>query len=255
MGTDLAGVVVECPTNPLIQVADLRQIAAAVRGVGGVLMVDPTIASIYNVAVLPHADLLVTSLTKYAACRGDVMIGAVALNPDSPFYGDLVLRCSAHHQPPYARDLAQLAEEMREATTVRDRVNANTKQIAAYLKAHSAVKAVHYAGDATHFPTVAKAADSAGSVVSIELNGPMPEIFDALPMLKGPSFGTHFSLICPFMYLAHYDLVSQPEGRAFLRSVGIEPDLLRLSVGTEPVGAIIECLERALGRAEETLGP
>ncbi|TVP78995.1 MAG: PLP-dependent transferase, partial [Puniceicoccaceae bacterium] len=69
-GDALACVVIECPTNPILQVADLPRIHAAVRRAGGMLLVDPTIASIYNVNVLPFADILVTSLTKYAAHQG-----------------------------------------------------------------------------------------------------------------------------------------------------------------------------------------
>jgi cystathionine gamma-synthase len=63
---------------------------------------------------------------------------------------------------------------------------------------------------------------------------------------KGPSFGLKTSLLCPFMYLAHYDLVNCPEGRALLERNGIAPDLLRLSVGTEPVEEIIAALAEAL---------
>ena len=55
------------------------------------------------------------------------------------------------------------------------------------------------------------------------------------------------TLICPFMYLAHYDLVTTPEGRAELAASGIDPDLLRLCVGMEPVEEIIAALQAALG--------
>jgi cystathionine gamma-synthase len=64
--------------------------------------------------------------------------------------------------------------------------------------------------------------------------------------MKGPSFGTEFTLVCPFMYLAHYELVTTDEGRNFLRSIGIDPDLIRISVGTEPIADIIEVFEEAL---------
>ena len=53
-------------------------------------------------------------------------------------------------------------------------------------------------------------------------------------------------MMCPFMYLAHYELVSTDEGQASLRKQGINPDLIRLSVGLEPAEAIIEELERTL---------
>jgi cystathionine gamma-synthase len=54
------------------------------------------------------------------------------------------------------------------------------------------------------------------------------------------------TLICPFMYLAHYDMVSSPAGRAELTANGLNPDLLRLCVGTEPAEEIIGALQEAL---------
>jgi cystathionine gamma-synthase len=62
-------------------------------------------------------------------------------------------------------------------------------------------------------------------------------------LVKGPSFGVRFSLACPFLYLAHYDLVSTGQGRRQLRGHGLEPDLVRLSVGAEPLEAIQEAIE------------
>jgi len=245
-GESLACVVIECPTNPLVQVADLSRISEAVRACGGILMIDPTIASVYNVDVLPYADILVTSLTKYASYKGDVMIGGLALNPRSAHYGDLVLRTSSYYQPPYTRDLARLAYEMERAPKAVARMDANARQLADYLSGRSAFKKVHFAGYSDHFSEVAKSAGSGGAVITVELQGEMEPFYDALNLMKGPSFGTEFTVVCPFMYLAHYDLVSTEKGRSFLQSIGIDPDLIRISVGTEPIEEIIECFEKAL---------
>jgi cystathionine gamma-synthase len=55
------------------------------------------------------------------------------------------------------------------------------------------------------------------------------------------------TLISPFVYLAHYDLVTSEAGRAELAAHGLSPDLLRLCLGTEPVDDIIAALAEALG--------
>ena len=55
------------------------------------------------------------------------------------------------------------------------------------------------------------------------------------------------TLICPFIYLAHYDLVTSENGRAFLAANGLSPELLRLSIGCEPAADIITALAEALG--------
>eukprot|EP01034_Spumella_vulgaris_P015828 gene15828-20220_t len=57
------------------------------------------------------------------------------------------------------------------------------------------------------------------------------------------------TLICPFMYLAHYDLVTTPAGLAELSASRLDPDLLRLCIGCEPVEEIIAALAEALSPA------
>lgn len=246
LGNSLGAVVVECPSNPLIRVCDLRRIASVVREQGGVMVVDPTIASVYNVDVLPFADLLVTSLTKYASIEGDIMMGALAVNPESPFYGDLVLRTSSFHVPPYKRDLARLAAELDWAPEVIQKINANAARLCTFLRRHPAVKEVYYGGSADHIEEVAKGDARGGAVITIELAGEMEKFYDSVHVMKGPSFGTRFTLLCPFMYLAHYDLVTTQAGRDQLASVGIDPELIRISVGEEDYDSIEGAFSEAL---------
>jgi cystathionine gamma-synthase len=54
------------------------------------------------------------------------------------------------------------------------------------------------------------------------------------------------TLICPFIYLAHYDLVTTAAGQEFLRANSLEPELLRLCIGCEPPEAIVAALAEAL---------
>ncbi|WP_269527126.1 PLP-dependent transferase [Coraliomargarita parva] len=245
-GTELAAVVVECPSNPLVRVCDLRRVAEVVREEGGVMLVDPTIASIYNLDVMPYADLVVTSLTKYAAHQGDVMSGAVVLNRESVFYGDLVLRVSAYHAPAYDGDLRRLAFEMQSAPDVVRRMNANAARLCRYLKSHPAVRHIFCAGCSDHIEIVSRSEDPVGAVISMELHGSMRKFYDAVSVMKGPSFGTQFTILSPFMYLAHYDLVTKPEGVDFLASAGIDPDLIRISVGAEDYDEIEAVFDKAL---------
>ncbi len=249
-GDELSAVVVECPTNPLIQVCELEKVAEVVRSMGGIMIVDPTIASIYNVNVLPYADLLVTSLTKYAATEGDVMIGALAVNPEGPYYGDLILRTAAFYQPPYSRDLGRLAIELGRAPEQVAQMNANAAKLCRFLRSHPQVEKIYCAGCSDHIDAVSKSEDPVGAVISIRLSGSVERFYDAIELMKGPSFGASFTLLCPFVYLAHYDLVTDPRGREFLESVGIAPELIRISVGTEPYEAIEAVFAKALAACE-----
>jgi cystathionine gamma-synthase len=83
-------------------------------------------------------------------------------------------------------------------------------------------------------------------MISFTLRMPMEPFYGRLRLPKGPSFGMKTTLICPFMYLAHYDLVTSASGRAELAASGLDPDLLRLCVGVEPVDDIIGALAEAL---------
>ena len=75
---------------------------------------------------------------------------------------------------------------------------------------------------------------------------PVASVYDRLRLAKGPSFGLATSLICPFLYLAHYDLVTSGAGRAELAAQGLAPELLRLGLGAEPAEDIIAALAEAL---------
>ena len=83
-------------------------------------------------------------------------------------------------------------------------------------------------------------------MISFTLRGPMERFYDRVRLPKGPSFGMKTTLISPFIYLAHYDLVTTESGQCELKAHGLTPELLRLSVGTEPVADIIATIAEAL---------
>jgi cystathionine gamma-synthase len=96
-GPRLAGLIIEAPTNPLIQTADLAAVTALARRHGAKVILDPAVSSPFNVDLLPHADLVATSLTKYTAHEGDVIAGAVAVNAARPDAAEL--RDARRRQP------------------------------------------------------------------------------------------------------------------------------------------------------------
>jgi cystathionine gamma-synthase len=104
-------------------------------------------------------------------------------------------------------------------------------------------------GSRDHYLRLARGPDATGGMITFTLKkiGGLPHFYDRLRLPKGPSFGMTTTLICPFMYLAHYDLVTTPAGLAELAASKLDPDLLRLCVGTEPVEEIIATLGEALG--------
>ncbi|MFT3830333.1 MAG: PLP-dependent transferase [Opitutaceae bacterium] len=246
----VAAIVTEAPTNPLIQCADILGLAALVREHGAHLVLDASIASPWNVDVLPHADLALASLTKYAAGDGDLLVGTVAVNPRSADAAALRVELEARVAQPYRRDLARLAREIRDVDTLLAGVNTATPRVVEFLASRAEVKRVHWAlapESRENFLRIARSPDAVGSMITFEVaDGLFGRVFDRARLPKGPSFGLRTTLFCPFMVLAHYDLASKPEGRAKLVRQGLNPELLRLSVGLEPVDEIIGALAEAL---------
>ncbi|MFH2130518.1 MAG: PLP-dependent transferase [bacterium] len=248
-GDSIAAVVTELPTNPLVQTLDVVHLGQLAQRHDVVRIFDPTVSSIVNVNLLPWTDVLTTSLTKYASHCGDVMIGAVALNEDAPYYRDLSDLIPQELEKPYPRNVQRLAGQIRDLPRVVAAINANTVRLVAWLNHHPMIRRVHWAyADASqqNYNRVATGEQCPGALVTIELNKPLSEFFDRVPVVKAPSFGNFFTMMCPFIYMAHYDLVSNRQGRQLLRSLGLDPDLVRVSVGTEPIEAIIRAIETGL---------
>lgn len=252
-GSRLAGVMIEVPTNPLIQTPDLPALADLCRRHGVRLVADPSLASVFSLGVLPHADLIVTSLTKYTASEGDLIAGLVAVNPAGLDAAALRPRLAATLEPVHPRDLARLAAQIGQTPNLLRQIEANTGEVAAFLRGHPAVRDVFWAlreDSAANYRRLARGATTTGGMITFTLRraGALEPFYDALRLPKGPSFGMHNTLICPFLYLAHYDLVTTPAGRAELLANGLDPDLLRLCCGTEPVADLIDSLREALDR-------
>jgi cystathionine gamma-synthase len=248
-GTRIAGLVAEVPTNPLVQTPDVAALAALCRRHSIKLILDPSLASAFSVDCLPHADVVVTSLTKYTGNEGDVIAGLVAINPAAPDADFLRRRVSIIVEPPYGRDLKRLAAQISNTREVLAQIEESTPKVAAFLASHPAVRTVHWALEPTsreHYLRVARSPGATGGMISFTLRGELDPFYDRLRLPKGPSFGMRTTLICPFMYLAHYDLVTTSQGRAELKANGLDPDLLRLCVGTEGADEIIAALAEAL---------
>jgi len=248
-GHRVAGIVTEVPTNPLVQTPDLQQLRGLADKYKAALILDPTLVSPHNVNILPYADLHINSLTKYAAAAADVMMGALALNPDSAFYDDLHPLVDAFGLAPGEGDLARMAAQISGYEQTIRHINASTTRVAEFLMAHPQVQSVHWAHaqpSAYNYNWLQHLESGPGCIISFSLRKPLREFYDPSRLVKSPSFGARFTMMCPFMYLAHYDLVKSPEGRKLLLDQGIHPDLVRLSIGLEPVDAIIAELDRTL---------
>jgi cystathionine gamma-synthase len=227
---EISGIFCEFPSNPLLNTPDLPALheMAAARGVP--VIVDDTIGTFFNFDVLPHVDLIATSLTKAISGEGDVMAGALTVNPRGLFASTLP---SVAPGGIYARDLAVLEHNSGDFPERMKIANDNALNLARFLSSHPAVERAWYPGlhPSAVCEKLRKPPGGYGTVVSfLPKHAPTttPRIFEKLRLSHGISLGTKYSLVCPYVQLAHYHELD------WARDCGIDPYLLRVAVGTEP---------------------
>lgn len=245
----IAGVFTEVPNNPQLETADIPALRALCDQYGAKLLLDPSSVGLAAVDVLPHADLVCCSLTKYAAAAGDVMAGVLAVNPTKAESADLLRHARARLVPLHALDAQALAGQVGRLAEVTQRLSVTAAELARRLAAHPAVARVRTAeqgATAAAYRFLQRRDAGSGALITVELRGAMRPVYDCLSVVKGPSFGLSFTVVAPFLWLAHFDEVTSESGRAKIRTAGLDPDLLRISVGLEPLEEIWAAFESAL---------
>ena len=247
----IAGVFTEVPNNPQLETADIPALRALCDKHGAKLLLDPSSVGLASVDVLPFADIVVSSLTKYAGSEGDVMAGVIAVHPSRADAVELLAGVRRRLEPLHPLDLAALATQVGRMPDVTRRLSATAAEIARRLAAHPAVARVRTADQgptADAYRRLLRPGAGAGSLITLELRGDMRCVYDRLAVTKGPSFGLRYTLAAPFLWLAHFEEVTNEQGRAQIRAAGLDPDLLRISVGLEPVEDIWSAFEQALAK-------
>jgi cystathionine gamma-synthase len=177
------------------------------------------------------------------------MAGVLAVNPSRPDAAALLAAARATLSPLHPLDLAALAAQVGRLGEVTARLSATAAELARRLAAHPAVARVRTADTgptAAAFRALRRPGAGAGALITIELRGEMRVVYDRLRVVKGPSFGLRYTLATPFLWLAHFEQVTTEAGRAEIRAAGLDPDLLRISVGAEPMEEIWEAFAEAL---------
>lgn len=229
----VAGCFGEIPGNPLLGSADLRRISPLLRQYRVPLVADDVVATPFNVDLSQHADLIATSLTKFIVGTAEAMGGALICNPRSPFYAELRSILDAQHEELlWGEDARVLGEQAKGFPERMRQHNANGLAFAERLRKHPAIERVWYPKweFSEAYEAVRRPGGGYGALVTFlprNAETASPRIFDRLPICKGPSLGTVFTLACPFTLLAHYTELDWAE------SCGVSRYLIRLSVGLE----------------------
>ncbi|KAK2747267.1 hypothetical protein FQN57_002165 [Myotisia sp. PD_48] len=236
----------EFPGNPLLRTPDLERIYALAAKYDFAVVVDESVGNFINVNVLPYADVVVSSLTKVFSGDSNVMGGSAIFNPHGRYYAQLKDILPREHEDNYwAEDAIFLERNSRDFVSRIERINASTEAATALLEASPLVKQVYYPKNSPTRPFYDKCRNQNGGyggLFSVIFNSSEAAMafFDNLEVMKGPSLGTNFTLSCPYTILAHYDELD------WVKSMGVAPELVRISVGLEEWSVLESKINHAL---------
>ncbi|KAH7157234.1 pyridoxal phosphate-dependent transferase [Dactylonectria macrodidyma] len=241
----------EFPGNPLLTCPDLIHIRKLADEYDFAVVVDETIGTFANINVLQVADIVVSSLTKIFSGDSNVMGGSAILNPKSRYFKALKQVMEEEYEDTYwPEDVIFMERNSRDFESRVERINANAEAICDVLRAHPLVQRVYYPKynpskpqyDACRLPN-----GGYGGLLSVvfDRKDHAQTFYDAMDIAKGPSLGTNFTLCSPYVVLAHY--LELPWAAEF----GVDPDLVRISVGLEETSALQDVFRKALKAAED----
>jgi cystathionine gamma-synthase len=238
-----AAVFCETPTNPLLRTPDLGKLWKTTQEFDSLLVVDDTLRACSQQSVLPQCDAVVTSLTKYFSGYGNVLAGALVLNPDAAGYDSFRSAVDDDFEETLSDlDTEVLEQNSRDFETRTRQCVKNARILVQRLRQHPAIARIFFPED--------NSPDNPGcgavfSIVLKNAESTTPEVFDRLQISKGPNLGTNFTLCCPYTILAHYTELD------FAEHCGASRWLLRFSTGIEPVEDLWHRLTTALDSVKD----
>jgi cystathionine gamma-lyase len=240
----------ETPTNPLLKLVDLSRLCAFARARGIRVAVDNTFSSPMLQRPLEHgAHLVMHSATKYLNGHSDIVGGMLVVGDDAELAEQMTFLQNAVGgiQGPFDSFLA-----LRGLKTLHLRMKAhceNAQQLADWLEKHPAIEKVAYPGLVSHpqHALATRQMHGFGGMVSIWLKGGLPAARAFMERTKlfacAESLGGVESLVNHPAIMTHASV--PPERR---KALGVDDNLVRLSVGVEDVADLRAELEEALAR-------
>jgi cystathionine beta-lyase len=241
---------VETPTNPMMNIVDIKEMAQLAKKVGAMLAVDNTFATPYLQTPLDlGADIVMHSATKYLGGHSDVVMGALVTSNDD-IANEMYRIQNSSGAVCGPMDSFLVLRGIKTLHLRMQRHCENGALVAKFLKNHSKIDKVYWPGFETH-PNheVAKSQmKDFGGMISFTLKGNNLE--DALEIVKkvelfalAESLGGVESLIGHPATMTHASIPKEVREQS-----GVVDSLIRLSVGIEDAEDLIEDLEQALGR-------
>ena len=238
---------IETPSNPMLNLVDIRSAADAAHAVGAILVVDNTFAIPYLQTPLDlGADVVVHSTTKYLGGHSDVIGGFCATN-DPTIAERLYFLQKSLGAVPGPFDCWLVLRGIKTLAIRMQRHCENARAIAAWLDEQPGVEQVLYPGLLSHpGHEIAKRQQSGfGAIVTLEVAGGVDgarKFSEALELFSlAESLGGVESLVAHPATMTHAAMA--PEARA---AAGLVDGLLRLSIGIESTDDLIADLQAGI---------
>ncbi len=240
-------VLIETPSNPLMRVVDIVVLAGLAKAAGAKVAVDNTFLSpALQRPISLGADYVIHSTTKYLNGHSDVVGGAViAADPADVEALAAWANMTGVTGAPF--DAYMILRGVRTLFPRIERQQQNAAAVAAFLDGHSAVRAVHYPGLASHPGHQIAQAQQAGfgAMLSFDLAGGVDAVrsfVEAVGIFTlAESLGGVESLVAHPATMTHVGMGAEARAVA-----GIGDGLLRLSVGLESEADLLADLQQAL---------
>src|SRR5262249_40885333 len=238
-------ILIETPSNPTMRVADIRALAGVALESGALLAVDNSMLSpCFQKPLKLGADVVVHSATKYLCGHSDVTGGALVTN-DYDLHRRIAFDQNAEGAGLSPFDSWLLLRGMKTLSLRVERQNESALKIAEFLSRHQSVDRVYYPGLASHPGHEIHRNQSKGDGAVISFTTGAVEVSRRVVEATGlfdiaVSFGSVSSTISLPCRMSHASIPQALRDR-----LAPPPDLVRISVGIEDVGDLIEDLSRA----------
>lgn len=240
-------VFIETPSNPLLEIVDIRFVSDLAHKVGATVIVDNVMASpVLQKPLELGADVVMYSATKHIDGQGRVLAGAL-LGSFEYIYEKLI-PFTRHTGPSLSAFNAWVLVKSLETMELRvTRMCENAQKLAEFLDTRKEIKSVRYPGLASHpdRDVIKKQMKAGGTTIGIEFAGTQKDAFrfmDALRVIDiSNNLGDSKSLITHPASTTHRRLAPD-----VLLEMGITPSVIRLSVGLEHIDDLLKDVTQAL---------
>ncbi|MBI2518403.1 MAG: PLP-dependent transferase [Opitutae bacterium] len=237
---------VETPTNPMLNLTDLRAVAEIGKQHGVITVCDNTFMSPYFQRPLEHGiDLVMHSTTKYINGHSDV-IGGIVVTRSDDLHTKLRFLQNAVGGVPGPMDCFFILRATKTLALRMRQHEAGAREVAAFLSKHPKVKKVYYPGlpSHPHHELAKRQMSGFGGMVSAELGsleGAKRFARSVKLFALAESLGGVESLLCHPVSMTHGSVPAEERLK-----FGLTDGLVRFSVGCEDTEDIIADIKQAL---------